>query len=465
MIFNLHLLHWTRRAWRGGCGWSLRVGCGLALLVATAGVQGQNLTREGAADTVRFPVPDIDADWNLVWMPHNCSDANVYVYKDKLYDQLFTRTLGWNGGDGVHSFWFKVGGADNGNWPADYTPFDLDHVPMRMRPSVNAKTSVRWRRYLSYGDSVNVYQTADESKYTTLNMITNSLQIMHTKFSTGVNAPLGGSSTRFDGYFYVSPSRAGQWTFQGGFDDNIALTVDGRKLFATAGCATATGSMTLREGWHKFKICLGDNTASGNTSSGTGGLCTDSHSNVVALMFTANGAGYEAFDERYLPIAYQPGDAQKYELTGLGGEVTLGDGSRLVNDTLAGGFCPIYGILTGSGTLAGSFRFTGDANAWEVTGKSRRGVITEKPIFENPDEQMLAGLKRVKATFEDKPIFENYELSATALGLTAATAEAIDLEVVDVNGVDYSEDFTAFVRDGCLLLKNKRLDGTILYLR
>ena len=77
MIFNLHLLHWTRRAWRGGCGWSLRVGCGLALLVATAGVQGQNLTREVAADTVRFPVPDIDADWNLVWMPHNCSDANV----------------------------------------------------------------------------------------------------------------------------------------------------------------------------------------------------------------------------------------------------------------------------------------------------------------------------------------------------------------------------------------------------
>lgn len=113
MIFNLHLLHWTRRAWRGGCGWSLRVGCGLALLVATAGVQGQNLTREVAADTVRFPVPDIDADWNLVWMPHNCSDANVYVYKDKLYDQLFTRTLGWNGGDGVqttllpggHLFW------------------------------------------------------------------------------------------------------------------------------------------------------------------------------------------------------------------------------------------------------------------------------------------------------------------------------------------------------------------------
>ncbi len=375
--------------------------------------------------------------------------------------------IGPNGGDGVHSFMFKVGGSDDGSWPADYTPFDLDHVPMRMRPGVNAKTSVRWRRYFSYGDSVNVYQTTDESKYTSLNMITNSLQIMHTKFSTGVNAPLGGSSTRFDGYFYVSPTRAGQWTFQGGFDDNIALTVDGRKLFATAGCSTATGSMTLREGWHKFKICLGDNTPSGNTSNGTGGLCTDSHSNVVALMFTANGAGYEAFDERYLPIAYQPGDAQKYELTGLGGEVALGDGSRLVNDTLEGGFCPIYGILTGTGTLAGPFRFMGDKNAWDVTGKSRRGVIAGKPAFENPDEQMLAGLKRVKATFEAKPIFETYELSATALGLTAETAEAVDLEVVDVNGVDYSEDFTlAVAQDGRLVLRNaKPVRPTLLLFR
>ena len=64
---------------------------------------GDDLTREVEADTVRFPVPVIQEEWNLVWMPHNCSDHNVYVYKDKLYDGLFTRTLGWNGGDGVQT--------------------------------------------------------------------------------------------------------------------------------------------------------------------------------------------------------------------------------------------------------------------------------------------------------------------------------------------------------------------------
>ena len=78
--------------------------CIPALLLAAMGVRaGDDLTREVEADTVRFPVPVIEEDWNLVWMPHNCSDHNVYVYKDKLYDELFTRTLGWNGGDGVQT--------------------------------------------------------------------------------------------------------------------------------------------------------------------------------------------------------------------------------------------------------------------------------------------------------------------------------------------------------------------------
>ena len=73
------------------------------LAAAAAAFADGDLTREVPADTVQYPVPAIEADWNLVWMPHNCSNKNVYVYKDKLYDDLFTRTLGWNGGDGVQT--------------------------------------------------------------------------------------------------------------------------------------------------------------------------------------------------------------------------------------------------------------------------------------------------------------------------------------------------------------------------
>lgn len=46
--------------------------------------------------------PQIEADWNLLLMPNEgTQDPNVFVYKDKKYDAMFTRTLGWNGGDGV----------------------------------------------------------------------------------------------------------------------------------------------------------------------------------------------------------------------------------------------------------------------------------------------------------------------------------------------------------------------------
>lgn len=64
---------------------------------------GQDLTHEVAADEGRWPAPVVREEWNLELMPHNNANHNVYVFKDKLYDGLFTRTQGWNGGDGVET--------------------------------------------------------------------------------------------------------------------------------------------------------------------------------------------------------------------------------------------------------------------------------------------------------------------------------------------------------------------------
>lgn len=48
--------------------------------------------------------PDIDSDWELELITNiGQHDKNVFVYKDKKYDKLFTRSLGWNGGDGVQT--------------------------------------------------------------------------------------------------------------------------------------------------------------------------------------------------------------------------------------------------------------------------------------------------------------------------------------------------------------------------
>lgn len=77
---------------------------GLLLFGLPAGAFAQgDQTREVEADTMRWPAPHVEADWQLEYLPHNNANHNVYVYKDKLYDGLFTRTLGWNGGDGVQT--------------------------------------------------------------------------------------------------------------------------------------------------------------------------------------------------------------------------------------------------------------------------------------------------------------------------------------------------------------------------
>ena len=344
---------------------------------------------------------------------------------------------------------------------ADFRPFDTTTVQMRMRSEASARTSVRWRKYMSYADSANVYADADESKYAALDVVTNSLQVIHQKFSTGVNAPLGGASARFDGYFKVTKETEGQWTFNAKFDDRIALTVDGRRLFAGN---TGTASMTLLEGWHRFDIRTGDTTPSGNTTYGTGGGLTDADGNVVALEFRVNGGAYHAFDERYVPIAYTAGIAQKFEKPGLGGVTELAAGSTLVNAPREGGWCPVYGTLKGAGTLSGPFRFTGEDNCWEVAGNSGLAKLNGAVTFDNADANALAGLKSVKATFNRKPGRSEYEIS-DALGITSETVAGIGLAVTDEDGNDYSEDFALTVKSGKLKLVNSNPGGMIILFR
>lgn len=52
-------------------------------------------------DEVAVTPPNIDLSWELQQIPNiGQHNGNVSVYKDKKYDKLFTRTLGWNGGFG-----------------------------------------------------------------------------------------------------------------------------------------------------------------------------------------------------------------------------------------------------------------------------------------------------------------------------------------------------------------------------
>jgi hypothetical protein len=352
------------------------------------------------------------------------------------------------------AIWFKVG--DGGTWPNDFTVFDTTTVPMRMRSAATARTSVRWRNYGgTYGDSKNLYLNADEHLYSSMDTITNSLRIINTMFSKGKNSPLGAKCARFDGWFYVSPEKEGNWLFKGGFDDRISLTVDGKRLFATqSDCGSAQCYVTLRAGWHKFDIRTADNTANNNTTSGAGGNLTDSHGNKnCAITFSANGGIDEAFDERYIPIAYFSGDAQKLECSGLGGEIMLAEGSSLINDATVDGWCPIYGTLKGKGSLQGQFRFTGEENVWEAKGKVGTSVL-DCVTFENPTPATFAGLKNLKISFSQRPGGKEYFLTGIVDGLKYDDVKNVNVIVKDESGEDYSSNFSIVVSEGRMCVVN-----------
>ena len=74
-----------------------------AIMPMAVVAQEELMPGEVARDEAKWPEPQIKEEWGLLQMKHNCPNHNVFVYKDKLYDDLFTRTLGWNGGDGVET--------------------------------------------------------------------------------------------------------------------------------------------------------------------------------------------------------------------------------------------------------------------------------------------------------------------------------------------------------------------------
>ena len=350
---------------------------------------------------------------------------------------------------------------------ADYTVFDTTTVPMRMRAEASARTSVRWRKYAAYNDSHNVYLTADESKYTTLDVVTNSLQVLNLNNpNTGANAPLGGCAARFDGYFKVTAENAGNWTFKGQFDDRIALFVDGRRLFATtAWDATGQGAITLREGWHHFEIRTADGSGSGTTSGKSGASKITEDGQLCAVAFKVGSGSFKPFDERYLPIAYTAGDAQKFEEPGLGGEIELAAGSTLTNAPHDGGFCPIYGTLKGTGTLAGPYRFTGENNSWLVEGATVSRANLPAVQFSDAKPETFKGLKSLSVTFNAQPTRKAYYLTGAVTGLTAADISGVAYAVTDEAGNDYTENLTLTVQDGRIMFTNSKPKGMYIIVR
>ena len=114
---------------------------------------------------------------------------------------------------------------------------------------------------------------------------------------TSNQAPLNSSAFAARGQFYVDEDDAGTWTFAGNFDDQVALWVDGVRVFYNASYnSVATAQAEMTAGWHDFVLVTYDGTGS------QGPYVSDWKSNAMCLgwkkgMSTSKAAAdYNRFD-------------------------------------------------------------------------------------------------------------------------------------------------------------------------
>ncbi|MBD5224420.1 MAG: DUF5005 domain-containing protein [Bacteroidales bacterium] len=69
--------------------------------VANADTRIVVTNRDGSIDEGSPSDPILEESWQLELIEGDVRPGTAYAYKDKKYDELFTRTSGWNGGDGV----------------------------------------------------------------------------------------------------------------------------------------------------------------------------------------------------------------------------------------------------------------------------------------------------------------------------------------------------------------------------
>ena len=344
---------------------------------------------------------------------------------------------GWKGV--LNLGWAK--GTLSDTTAADYTRFSPDKVPMKRSNSVNWD----WR---SMGSSLdNSWSTrTDWEMHTT----TNGLAFLNTK-SVAVTPTLGKSLSRFSGYVYVSPDKAGTWHMQGNYDDRCSLKIDGTEItFSTSSPYNATTDIEVTAGWHAFEARVYD----------YGGGWGNWNNYDWIFRAQVNGGDWVNFDERNFDFRHDaPG-----EHPGLYGTTTLAAGSTLANDTTvnADESCRIWGTLEGAGALTGPFRFEGDSSAWHVRGDRRR--ITEKVDFAGvTNADAFIGLKKVAVDFAEDPRLAAYDLAAAG-DLTAEQAAAITVEAKGASGA-LLPGWKAEVRTGRLVLVNPKPEGFAIFIR
>jgi len=341
---------------------------------------------------------------------------------------------------------------------SSYRSFTMDSF-RAMRPRSSMASRIDWQRVAVTSD---IYSANDEWKTVsdwTTNGVVNALSMLsRTDWAMGKLAV-----NRFTGWVYVGSRDAGTWEVSGSFDDFVDFWLDGVDANINGRRDTTTGVQfgtvgVVTEGWHRFELRTydrGGGWGPWTSQDRTIGKC-------IAIRSTnADGEAVEwrAFDETNFVFMRNRDRFGQFLPAGLHGTTKVGSGASLTNE---GTLCPIWGKLTGEGTLWGGFRFAGEDNALLAEGGANQQQLPV-PTFEN-NTNALVGLKGVEVVFDRWPALNRYTVGP-AQGLTAADVAGLRLSIKDAKGRDYTRNFTAQLVDGNLVLDNACPSGLTIILR
>ncbi|MBR4170548.1 MAG: hypothetical protein IKR48_02735 [Kiritimatiellae bacterium] len=320
---------------------------------------------------------------------------------------------------------------------ASYTRFDTTTLKIRPIPYVG-----NW--YHKNGFS-SAWRTLSDWEFSSP---TNTLEAL-TFYAGDENpwTPFNSCVNRFTGYIYVTPEQAGTWSVHLAYDDMISLTIAGQTIAAPD--KVADGTLTLAAGVYPYEVRTADNTGHYGPNGNIG------HSVSITLPGATSAVDFNEENFKLQVTKLMP--------SGIYGETTLAAGSVLTNAASgADSYCPIYGALTGTGSLSGNFRFLGGTLV--VTGD---GASYELPSLGTaPRADTLSELGGITCRFTRRPARKTYVL-CDAYGLTEESVR--DLPVtVEINGVydaTFSEALVATIENGKLVLKNSRSPGIIIFVK
>ena len=330
-----------------------------------------------------------------------------------------------------------------------YARFNVKNLKMRPAADMgdpNNANTIRWSHYKGTATDVTASTFKRDDFAWDFCCITNNLQKLTWYGSNDATYMNGYTVNRYEGWFYVTAENAGKaWTFRSNYDDRAALWIDGVDSGLTGDSNnTLSYTVTLAQGWHKFRIQTADFTGNAGPWSGQ---------NKKPVSYQVAGGAETLFSEATLPMTVCPDGY-------IQGGVTLASNATLSNGAIENA-AVIYGDVTATGTgatMSGAFKFDGGTLAFQNVAPNANDLSTVL-AFTAPAADYLADVGAITVDFTEKPTRSKVTVGPAG-GLTAETAA--QKVRVTVNG-EPAVRFRCLVENGDLKIRLAR--GTVIYVR